>query len=239
MRTLRRFAWVAMLTVAPAVSLVGLADSEAAMVVGQGGVNVPPRTASSATVVRLSRLHHVAAREVELGRLAQLSANRPETRVYGARLVTDFGALDARLRARAQELGVDEARLERIYAGENTAALAREKEDLGRLGSMRGDELDRRFWVIVAQDQLAAADMLPAARSDPQLEPLVVELGRQLELASNRALVAARPFSAPPREALPPPAVPSADVPAAPVATPGPSGVGSSGAAGALAPPAR
>jgi hypothetical protein len=239
MRTLRRFAWIAMLAIAPAVTVVGLTGADAAMVVGQGGAIVSPRAASSATVARLSRLHHAAAREVELGRLAQLSANRPETRVYGGRLVADFGALDGRIRARAQELGVDAAGLERTYAGENTAALAREKEDLDRLGAMRGDALDRRFWVIVAQDQLAAADMLPAARSDPQLEPLVVELGRQLDLASHRALVAARPFSGPPRETLPPPAVPSPDVPAAPVATPGPPGVGSSGAAGALVPPAR
>ena len=84
MRTLRRLAWVAMLTVTPAAGLVGLADSNAATaatIVGGSGAVAPAPT--SATVARLSRLHHTAAREAELGRLAQLSATRPETRAYG------------------------------------------------------------------------------------------------------------------------------------------------------------
>ena len=237
MRTLRRLAWVAMLTVPPAAGLVGLADSNAATIVGSSGAVAPAQT--SATVVRLSRLHHTAAREAELGRLAQLSASRAETRAYGARLAADFQALDERISALAEGLGIDGASLARVHAGENTAALAREKVDLERLTAERGDDFDRQFWVVVAQDQLAAADMLAAARSDPQLEPVVVDFGQQLEAASEQALVAARPVSTPPREAVPPPTVPSTDVPAAPVATPGPSGVGSPGAPGALVPPVR
>ena len=237
MRTLRRLAWVAMLTVPPAAGLVGLADSNAATIVGSSGPVAP--APASATVVRLSRLHHTAAREAELGRLAQLSASRAETRAYGARLAADFQALDERISARAEGLGIDGASLARVHAGENTAALAREKVDLDRLTAERGDDFDRQFWVVVAQDQLAAADMLAATRSDPQLEPIVVDFGHQLEAASEQALVAARPVSTPPREAVPPPTVPSTDVPAAPVATPGPSGVGSPGAPGALVPPAR
>ena len=237
MRKLRRLAWVAMLTVPPAASLVGQADSNAATIVGSSGAVAPAPT--SPTVARLSRLHHTAAREAELGRLAQLSASRPETRAYGARLAVDFQALDERISALAEGLGVDGASLARVHAGENTAALAREKVDLDRLTAERGDDFDRQFWVVVAQDQLAAADMLAAARSDPQLEPIVADFGQRLEAASEQALVAARPVSTPPREAVPSPTVPSTDVPAAPVATPGPSGVGSTGAPGALVPPAR
>src|SRR5947208_18318 len=133
MRNLRRSAVVTMLTIASIVGVVAVADSEAAIVVGEGGMIVPAPATSSATVVRLSRLHHVAAREVELGRWAQLSASRPETRAYGARLVTDFQAFDERITARAEELGVPPARLAPVYAGENTAALAREAQDLDRL----------------------------------------------------------------------------------------------------------
>lgn len=237
MRTLRRLAWVAMLTVAPGAGVVGLSDSNAATIVESSGPVAPAPT--SATVIRLSRLHHAAAREAELGRLAQLSANRPETRAYGARLMTDFGALDERISALAEGLGIAGASLARVHAGENTAALAREKVDLDRLAAARGDDFDRQFWVVVVQDQLAAADMLAAARSDPQLEPIVAEFARQLEAASDQALVAARPISAPPREAVPPPTVPSPDVPAAPVATPGPFGVGSSGVRAVSVPPSR
>jgi Domain of unknown function (DUF4142) len=237
MRTLRRLAWVAMLTVPPAAGLVGLADSNAATIVGSSGAVAPAPT--SATVVRLSRMHHTAAREAELGRLAQLSASRAETRAYGARLAAEFQALDERISALAEGLGIDGVSLARVHAGENTAALAREKVDLERLTAERGDDFDRQFWVVVAQDQLAAADMVAAARTDPQLEPIVVDFGQQLEAASEQALVAARPVSTPPLEAVPSPTVPSTDVPAAPVATPGPSGVGSAGAPGALVPPAR
>jgi hypothetical protein len=224
MRNLRRSAVVTVLTVASIVGVVAVADSKAAIVVGEGGVIIP--ATSSATVVRLSRLHHVAAREVELGRLAQLSTSRAETRAYGAGLVTDFQAFDERITARAEELGVAPARLAEVYAGENTAALAREAQDLDRLAAARGDAFDRQYWVVVAQDQLAAVDMVAAARSDPQLQALVADLGRQLAMASDRALIAARPVTAPSREAVPPPAVPTGDVPAAPVATPaGVSGV--------------
>jgi hypothetical protein len=233
MRNLRRSAWAAILAVALFVGVV--ADSRAAIVVGEGGAIVPAQTASSATVVRLSRLHHVATREVELGRLAQLSANRAETRAYAARLVIDFQALDERIMARGERLGLAPARLGAIYAGENTAALAREAQDLDRLAAARGDAFDRQFWVVVAQDQLAAADMVAAARSDAQLASIVAELGQQLEAASDRALVAARPVTAPPKQAVPAAAVPSPDVPVAPVATP--VGVGPAGAV--AVPPTR
>src|SRR3954467_10588276 len=97
MRNLRRSAVVTVLMVAPIVGVVAAADSKAAIVVGEGGVIMSAPAASSATVVRLSRLHHVATREVELGRLAQLSASRAETRAYGARLVTDFQEFDERI----------------------------------------------------------------------------------------------------------------------------------------------
>ena len=240
MRTLRRLAWVAMLTVPPAAGLVGLADSNAATaatIVGGSGAVAPAPT--SATVARLSRLHHTAAREAELGRLAQLSANRPETRAYGARLAADFQALDERISALAEGLGIDGASLARVHAGENTAALAREKVDLDAtpaseattstdssgLSSHRISSRPRTCWRL-------RAPIRSSSRSSSSS-------GSSSRWRASQALVAARPVSTPPREAVPPPTVPSPDVPAAPVATPGPSGAGSPGAPGALVPPAR
>ena len=159
-------------------------------------------------------MHHAANRQVDLGRVAETGGNRPETRAYGARLATDFQALDARIVATAEPLGVDQARLERIYAGENTAALSREAEDLTRLAGEHGDAFDRQFWVIVAHDQLAAADMLaPVADADSRLDPIVVDLGRALEGSSRLALVAARPVAGPAPVSAPAPVVPAPDVP--------------------------
>jgi hypothetical protein len=220
MRTLRGLAWAAIVTVVP---VAGGSAAEAATVVGgpQGRVVAP--APSSATVMRLSRLHHLAARQVQLGRLAQLSAHRSETRAYGGRLVNDFQALGRRISAAAAELGIDPAMLEATYAGENTAALAREAEDLTRLGAASGDDLDRQFWMVLAQDQLAATDLLlPIAGADPRLEPLVADLGRQLDTSSRGALLAAAPVAVPPNESVPAASVMSPTVPPAPVTTPGP-----------------
>jgi hypothetical protein len=187
-----------------------------------GGAALTPAP-PSATVVRLSRMHHAANRQVDLGRLAQNAANRPETRAYGAHLATDFEALDGRIVATGEPLGVDRARLERIYAGENTAALSREADDLTRLAGAHGDAFDRQFWVIVAHDQLAAADMLaPVADADSRLDPIAVDLGRALEDSSRLALVASRPVAGPTPVSTPPPVVPSPDIPAPPITTPGP-----------------
>lgn len=225
-RTLRRLAWVAIPTVALVAGVVGLADSvdEAhAGAADAGAATPPPRMASSATMIRLSRLHHVADRQVQLGRLAAVAASRPETRTYGARLATDFQALDQRINVMALDLGIDPARLGPMYAGENTASLRRQSEDLTRLASESGDAFDRRFWVIVAQDQLAASDMLlPVAGADPSLEPLVADVSRQLATSSRQALAAAEPVRTPPRTNVPPAAVAAPAVPPAPVTAPGP-----------------
>lgn len=222
MRTLRMFAWAVVPTVAVLIAAVGLGGvSSAANPPRPGPTQSSAPTPAYGTVARLSRLHHVATREVQLGRLAEVSGNRPETRAYGTRLIADFQGLDDRIVALAEELGVDSARLAPIHAGGNTAALSREAEDLTGLGTARGDAFDRQFWVIVAQDQLAASDMLlPVAGADPRLEPLVADLGRQLEASSRRALVAAEPVATPSRAAVQPPPVPALDVPPAPVTAP-------------------
>ena len=227
-RTLQRLAWVAVPAVALVAGVVGLADQvdEARAGPADAGASAaapPPRIASNATMVRLSRLHHVADRQVQLGRLAAVAASRPETRTYGARLATDFQALDQRINVMALDLGIDPARLGPMYAGENTASLRRQSEDLTRLASESGDAFDRRFWVIVAQDQLAASDMLlPVAGADPSLEPLVADVSRQLATSSRQALAAAEPVGTPPRTNVPPAAVAAPAVPPAPVTAPGP-----------------
>ena len=239
MRARRKFTCAAVAVVAVMGSAAG--HAAAAAHAGGGAATVAPAV-SAATVVRLSRLHHVANRQAELGRLAQTAAGRPETRSYGARLVSDFRALDNRIDALASSLGVDPARLDRVYAGENTAALARESEDLTRLATARGDDFDRQFFVIMAQDQLAASDMLlPVAGADPRLEPAVAEISRQLEASSQEALVAARPVAGPAHAGVPAAVVPTPDIPAAPVTMPGPSGISPTVTGGPfnLPPPAR
>jgi hypothetical protein len=229
MRTLQSWAWVAIATVAAAGGAASFADEAraappAATTAAPAATSRP--TAANATVVRLSRLHHVAEREIQLGRLAQIGANRPETRAYGAELVKDFQALDERILSLARDLGVEPARLGTVYAGENTAALRREADDLTKLGAARGDAFDRQFWVVVAHDQLAAADMLlPVVGADPRLEPIVADLSQQLDASSRLAVSAAQPVSTTPPEAVPPPVVPSPDIPAPPVTPPLPSGV--------------
>jgi hypothetical protein len=222
MRKLGSATWAA---IAMAVLFGGTARHAGAVLVddgtARGGAVLTPAP-PSATVVRLSRMHHAANRQVDLGRVAQNGGNRPETRAYGAGLAEDFQALDARIVATAAPLGVDKSRLERIYAGENTAALSREAEDLTRLAGEHGDAFDRQFWVIVAHDQLAAADMLaPVVGADSRLDPIVVDLGRALEGSSRLALVASRPVAGPAPVSTPAPAVPSPDMPAPPVTTPG------------------
>jgi hypothetical protein len=213
-------AWAAIVTVVP---VAGSSAADAATVVGGQPGRVITPVPSGATVRRLSKLHHLAARQVQLGRLAQLSAHRPETRAYGGRLVNDFQALGRRVDAAASELGIDPAMLEPTYAGENTAALAREAEDLTRLGAASGDDLDRQFWMVLAQDQLAAADLLlPIVGADPRLEPLVADIGRQLDTSSRGALLAAAPVAVPPNESVPPASVMTPNVPPAPVTTPAP-----------------
>jgi hypothetical protein len=224
MGTLRSWAWVAIATVAVAGGVVSIADEV------RGAAPAAPATtaqpASTATVVRLSRLHHVAQREVLLGRLAQVGGNRPETRAYGTQLVRDFQVLDERVLALARDLAIDPARLEPVYAGENTASLRRESADLTRLGGVSGDAFDRQFWIVLAQDQLTAADMLlPVAGADRRLEPVVADLSQQLDASSRLAIAAAEPVSTTPPESVPRPVVPSPDIPAPPVTPPLPSGV--------------
>jgi hypothetical protein len=137
MRTLQSWAWVAIATVAVAGGTLAFGDEARGApptTTSAAPAATTRPTASNATVVRLSRLHHVAEREIQLGRLAQIGANRPETRAYGAELVKDFRALDERVLLQARDLGVEPARLGTVYAGENTAALRREADDLTKLG---------------------------------------------------------------------------------------------------------
>ena len=88
----------------------------------------PPRA-----VVPLSRLHHVAQREIALGLLAQVAALRPETMRFATNLETDFRLLDRRIVAIADAHGIGEDRLGQAYADDNPAALEAEASDLDRL----------------------------------------------------------------------------------------------------------
>ena len=130
----------------------------------------------------LSRLHHVAQREIALGLLAQVAAIRPETMRFATDLETDFRVLDRHIVAIADAHGIDEDRLRQAYADDNTAALDGQTDDLDRLSMLRGADFDRQFWVTLARDQRAASTLLAAAAGTvPSLDPLVAETIRLLD----------------------------------------------------------
>jgi hypothetical protein len=146
----------------------------------------------TAPVALLSRLHHAAEREVQLGELAEAGGSSAASRRYGAELTADFRELDQRIVATAASVGIDSARLSAVGAGENIVALKKETDDLGRLANERGAPFDRDFWVTVAEAQAAESDMLTAtAVREPELLGIVTEMSKLYERSSERALAAA------------------------------------------------
>lgn len=146
----------------------------------------------AAPVALLSRLHHAAEREVQLGELAEAGGWSAASRRYGAELSADFRELDQRIVATAASAGISDARLSAVEAGENVIALKKESDDLGRLANERGAPFDRDFWVTVAEAQSAESDMLSSTVArEPALLGLVSEMSQLYDRSSRRALVAA------------------------------------------------
>jgi len=190
MRRLGRLA-TAVLFVASAVG-ISIAAARAADPGNQAREAAPLGAQASAPVALLSRLHHAAEREVQLGDLAEAGGSSASSRRYGAQLSADFRAFDQRIVATAASVGIDEARLAAVHAGENVIALRKESEDLGRLANERGAAFDRDFWVTVAEAQSAESDMLTStAAREPALLGLVSEMSQLYDRSSRRALVAA------------------------------------------------
>jgi hypothetical protein len=152
-------------------------------------------------VATLSRLHHVAKRELELGLLAQIAAVRPETRAFAAELETSFRALDRRVVALAETFGIAENRLRLAYAVDNADTLRRQAVALDRLSVARGADFDRQFWVTIAQVHLTASDLLGpafgAAGVERRVDSLVVEMVLLIDHSSRRAVTAAASMERP------------------------------------------
>jgi hypothetical protein len=172
----------------------------------------------------LSRLHHAAEREVQLGELAEAGGSSAATRRYGAELAADFRKLDQRIVATAASVGVGDARLAAVEAGENVIALKKELDDFGRLANERAASFDRDFWVTLAEAQSAESDLLTStAAHEPALLGLVSEMSQLYDRSSRQALAAAsmRPSAGgtgeAPLEALPP--APSGSSEGTPVGT--------------------
>jgi hypothetical protein len=147
---------------------------------------------ATAPVALLSRLHHAAQREVQLGELAESGGSAAACRRYGAELSADFRELDQRIVATASAAGVDDARLSSVAAGENVVALKKEADDFARLANERGAPFDRDFWVTVSEAQSAESDMLSTtATREPSLIGLVSEMSKLYDQSSKRALAAA------------------------------------------------
>jgi hypothetical protein len=149
------------------------------------------RPAPTRAVVPLSRLHHVAQREIALGLLAEVAALRPETIRFATALETDFRLLDRRIVAIADAHGIGEDRLRQAYAEDNTATLKGQADDLDRLSMVRGADFDRQFWLTLAHDQGAASTLLASTTgSVPSLDALVAETVRLLDRSIRRARAA-------------------------------------------------
>jgi hypothetical protein len=140
----------------------------------------------------LGRMHHGAMRQIQFGDLAEVRGETAGMRRYGAQLIGDFRAFNARLVAFAAELGIGEDRMAESFASQNVLALQREADELTRLANERGARFNADFWVVVAGAQSAAADVLmTAAGSDPVLSGLVVDMSHLLERSSAQALTSA------------------------------------------------
>jgi hypothetical protein len=190
MRRLGRLG-TAVLFVASAVG-GGIAAARAADPGSEAREAAPFGAEVGAPVALLSRLHHAAEREVQLGELAEAGGSSAASRRYGAQLSADFRGLDQRIVATAASVGVDDARLSAVEAGENVVALKKESDDFGRLANERGASFDRDFWVTVAEAQSAESDMLTStAAHEPALLGLVSEMSQLYDRSSRRALAAA------------------------------------------------
>jgi hypothetical protein len=163
------------------------------------------------TAALLGRLHRAAERQTQLGDLGESAATRPETRVYGAELKSQFGALDDRVRAFAAANGITQGELDRVAPGENVVAMRRHVDDLAQLANAHGETFDRDFWVAVATEQAATSDLLAATlEQEPALAGVVSDFSALLDKTSRRASVAAE-ASVP--TTTPPPAAPESQPP--------------------------
>jgi hypothetical protein len=193
----------------------GIAAARAADPGGEAAEAAPWGADVTAPVAILSRLHHAAQREVQLGELAEAGGASAASRRYGAELTGDFRELDQRIVATAASVGVDDAKLSAVAAGENVVALKREADDLGRLANERGAPFDRDFWVTVAEAQSAESDMLTfTVVREPSLLGLIADMSKLYDRSSKRALAAVSSLNAAPAEPAQPPAeAPSAQPP--------------------------
>jgi hypothetical protein len=201
--TMRRLDWMARACAALVVMLGGVAPVAAAE--GRQGetpaARAAQRPAPAHVVAALSRLHHVAKREMELGMLAQVAAVRPETMAFATELETSFRALDKRVVALAATFGIAESRLRLAYASDNTDALHRQTQALERLSVARGQDFDRQFWVSTAQVHQAASDVLApafgAVGADRRIDALVVAMVLLIDQSSRKAIAAGAAMNQP------------------------------------------
>jgi hypothetical protein len=143
---------------------------------------------------QLAQLHHAARREVDLGELAIIHGATPEVKQYGGDLAARFRAFDRRVAVAAAARGVDEDALVALMANADVVGLRREADNMARLGAASGADFDRAFWLAVADEQSADADLTAAmsTAADPMVRELAVALAPELEHASRAALGAAR-----------------------------------------------
>jgi len=160
----------------------------------RGASSEPPvamAKARAGVITSLSRLHHLARREIQLDLLGQVAAVRSETTLYATEFERAFSALDGRVVALAGELGTEESQLRKVYAAENAIALRDEAKDLDDLSMILGEDFDRQFWALLARDHEVASELLTSVPgTDPRLRPLTTEASRLLERSYRKAMAA-------------------------------------------------
>jgi hypothetical protein len=209
MRRLKEIASAALLVLGTTGAGTGIARAEDPAK-GQRAAEAPYGAEIAGPTALLSRLHHAAEREIQLGELAESGGANRDTRSYGAELAATFRAYDQRVIAFATQSAIDETQLDRVFAGENVVAMRRQVDNLGRLANERGERFDRDLWVAVAEEQSATLDVLPTTMAhEPVLSALVADLGRLLERSSGQALAAAKATEGTAQSTTtPPPAAP-------------------------------
>ncbi|HXJ21024.1 MAG TPA: DUF4142 domain-containing protein [Polyangia bacterium] len=179
--------------------ITGIVAAGFLFAVGVGFGDTPARAAEAPwgadvtePVVLLGQLHRAAVHEVQLGDLAQTNGEAVEVRDYGARLASDFRAVDQRITTLAGGMGVDESRLQ-VSRDENVPVLKQEAANFSRLANQSGPAFDREFLVTVADAQARESDLLiNAAAREPALANLATDMGRVYDQSSKRALDAAQ-----------------------------------------------
>jgi putative membrane protein len=152
-------------------------------------------------------LHHANLNEIQMGRMAQARATSARVKDYGATLVKDHQAADAKLLGYARRKGMNMDEISKPYDALPHGAL-----EMAEVASSKGVEFNHNFaqkMVADHQKNIDAATTAQKIARDPELKALIQAMLPTLDRhqAAAEALVASEPQ--PPSHAVQPPGEPS------------------------------